>query len=274
VHAEGDYTLRVGTGDGVAQTNVSGTFIVSSSKDIRLFSETKITLTVGQSSIEIGADTITIKSPTIKLKGASVSAEGNGPKISLGDDAQVVSKSLEIKTESASLKLDQNAQLTGTKIQLGQPPEPPPPKDDQGNDKTKPFKLKVADADRQPYASKHYEVVAGGKRFEGNTGADGSLSVTIPDDAQVAEVSVWIDEYPTGERRHWTLRIADLDPATTPKGALQRLRNLGFFAGIASDWLGDDGKAAVRWFQQEIGIDPTGELDAKTSSELERVHGG
>lgn len=69
------------------------------------------------------------------------------------------------------------------------------------------------------------------------------------------------------------MRVEQLPPAATPKGALMRLKNLGYFEGVAGDAIDRGGESALRQFQKDHEIDESGKLDAATASELEKVHG-
>lgn len=89
-------------------------------------------------------------------------------------------------------------------------------------------------------------------------------------------MTLWIDEYPTGRRRQWSVDVGELEGAETPRGAMHRLRNLGYHSGGVADQVAEEDtalKAAVAWFQKDQDLPSTGELDAATAAEIAAQHG-
>ena len=76
----------------------------------------------------------------------------------------------------------------------------------------------------------------------------------------------------SGERREWTLALGSLEPATSLAGARSRLTALGFRVG-AGDELDPTTANAICDFQEQHDLQPSGEVDAATASELTAVHG-
>ncbi len=70
----------------------------------------------------------------------------------------------------------------------------------------------------------------------------------------------------------YTLNLRYLNPVDTPSGARERLRNLGYGGGDPGDDLDDDLGAAIAEFQEDNGMEPTGQLDDATSSKLKEKH--
>lgn len=67
----------------------------------------------------------------------------------------------------------------------------------------------------------------------------------------------------------YALQLGHARPHDTPDGAADRLRALGFL-----DTDDDDTEAAIEDFQVAHGIEPTGELDDKTTAALQEAFGG
>jgi type VI secretion system secreted protein VgrG len=268
-----DYSLMVGTGDAVAQTSVSGRYALGASDEVTIRSDRAIRLEVGATTVEITADGITLNGKALSLKGEAIVAEGNGPRLTLGDEAELVSQKLSFFSKRAGLELGEDGELWGEKVKLGGPKTAPQKKTEDDEKKSKPFNVKLTDANMEPYAEKHYELFAEGARFAGATGGDGGIDVAIPEAATRVDLTCWIDDYPTGRKKTWSVRVADLPPASTPQGAFMRLHNLGYYTGAAAEALGDAERAALRWFQKDHDLEETGALDHETVGELEHVHG-
>lgn len=104
----------------------------------------------------------------------------------------------------------------------------------------------------------------------GVTDADGTLAETIPASAKEATLTV-------GDLV-WKLAIAALNPIAKTldkgvSGAQGRLSNLGYDPGKIDGILGPKTIAAVKRFQKDEKMDPTGALDAATFAALEKAHG-
>ncbi|EYF08186.1 type VI secretion system tip protein TssI/VgrG [Chondromyces apiculatus] len=268
-------SVVVGAGQSAAQTHVDGTYAVAATGGLSLLSQETITLRVGSSVLEIADGAITLKAPVIRLQASEqLTAEGNGPRLSLGDDAELVAKTVQLFSEKARLELDRDAILKGDKVLLNCTSRDPQAEAARGEVKKKPFRVQLTDVDFEPYARKHFVLRAGPARIEGETDADGHASAEIPEDARLVDLTAWLDTYPTGRRRSWQIQVASLPPAETPAGALQRLSNLGYFKGAPAEALTEDGRSALRWFQKDHDLDETGNLDPATAAELTKVHGG
>jgi type VI secretion system secreted protein VgrG len=116
-------------------------------------------------------------------------------------------------------------------------------------------------------------VKAGGSRVDGVTGAGGEIDVEIPAEATSAEVTLWLDKRPTGRTRRYVVKIAALPGADTAPGAQLRLRNLGYFWGKPGELLDASTREALRDFQRDHGLEPSGELDGDTSAKLVEIQG-
>ncbi|CAN98366.1 Putative Rhs element Vgr protein [Sorangium cellulosum So ce56] len=274
----GEYSIDVGTGDdaGAAQINVSGSLVLGGSKSLRLITQGSLTLSAGESSLEISPEGIRIMAGRVEIAGAqALSLAGKGPTLSLGEEAELAAKKIRMFSTDAALELDEDAALWGKLVKLNCSRDEPPPGGDEDEEKTKPFNVQLTDEELEPYGGKRYQLVAEGRRFEGETDVDGAIAVEIPETAQLVEITMWPGKYPTGPRKKWTVRVAALPEATTVEGALRRLKNLGYYEGaIKEDPPADKGfRAALAWFQKDHELGESGELDAQTAGELVRVHG-
>ncbi len=76
------------------------------------------------------------------------------------------------------------------------------------------------------------------------------------------------------EYLEYSFRLGRLEPSDTPRGARQRLVNLGLLppGGESSGAIDPPTAAALRAFQIQAGLRPTGELDASTATKLAEIH--
>lgn len=267
-------TLRAGTGDSTFQITASGTLVLEASEALHLTSSKKLVFQVGPTKLTISADGVKVEGAAIGLKATDgFVAEGPGPKLSLSDRAELVSEEISLISKDAEIKLTNKAEIKATDIKLGGKKKDPEKGKDDEKPKTKKLKAKVADPDFEPYADKKFEVMAGGARIEGTTGIDGEVEAEIPEEADVANLKVWIDEYPTGRTRTWILDVVELPPAKEPKGALVRLKNLGYLTTEPGDVIDAPARAAIVWFQNDHELEASGELDDETVAKIEEVHG-
>jgi type VI secretion system secreted protein VgrG len=271
----GHATITVGTEDmGEAQAQVSGTLVLGATVGVRIVSDKSITLAVGDSTIVIDADGITLDAKVIRIKGTeSVSAEGAGPSLSLAEHAEIVAKKVNIYAEEARIELEKDASVKGRKVLLNCDSTDPEAKSKEEESAKRKFTLSFKDPRGEPYADKHYRCAVAGKISEGATGADGGLSVEVPSDAKIAQIRLWIDDYPEGRTRdHAVDLVESLPDAGTVRGAKQRLKNLGYYDGKIDDDDGDLGPPLLR-FQRDRDIPQSGKLDGATKSEIEKTHG-
>jgi len=109
---------------------------------------------------------------------------------------------------------------------------------------------------------------------------DGSDELLTTDDDGMIKVrtdrGAYVDlKFETELRMHEMRVFVVLEDVSTPKGAWQRLVNMGYVDDpepppkpFSEDYLA----AAVEEFQSEHGIRPTGELDSRTQSALDSSH--
>lgn len=236
-------------------------------------------LVCGESSIEVTPEKIVLKAASVELsptKTLECSTKG-GPSMTLGDDIEILSKKFRMFTESGALEVDKEFKVKGDKIKLGYDPSKPEKSKDEKDPETKPFSVKLSNYFLVPYASKKYHLMVDGQRFEGETDGEGVVNQDIPKSARQAVVRLWLDAYPEGRQRIYTLKLGELPPVADILGAKERLKNLGYYHGPLDTDEGDDLRAAVAEFQADHrdshGLDATGALDAGTAGALEEVHG-
>jgi type VI secretion system secreted protein VgrG len=273
----GDYGLIVGTPEAGNSNNIHvfGDYLAGATGRVNLRGDKGITLSCGGSSITISSDGIEIKGKSVKLVGTeSVSMAGKGPSLKLGEAAEMRSDKIKLFAKDAWLVLDKNVAMKGEMVKLNCDDETASaglPEDAQP--KLKPFKMKLTDADVQPYKGKKYQLLVDGATYEGTTDGDGNVDKKIPEDAKAITVVAWIGDYPTGEQRTWKISRAALPPATTVQGAQLRLTNLGYYKGDPTKEIDAATKGAIASFQTDSGLSSTGILDKATADKLVAVHG-
>ncbi len=111
-------------------------------------------------------------------------------------------------------------------------------------------------------------IVDNGQVQEGTLDADGLLDVAIPPNAK--KVHVIVGEG-IQEREH-IFKIGHVDPISELSGVQGRLGNLGYPRewGTASD---EEFRSTLLSFQQDHGLEATGELDDATRDALRQAHG-
>lgn len=122
------------------------------------------------------------------------------------------------------------------------------------------------------YAGKKWVLDLDGRLHDGTVADDGTVELPVPPEARKAELHVGEGD----EEEVVTLTLGALDPVGTPRGAQQRLRNLGFLASDpATEWT-EEALAALETFQKahvvKEGEAPSGEYDAATRDKLEEIH--
>jgi type VI secretion system secreted protein VgrG len=277
LHVDGNTDVVVGVPgkEHHATSFVYGDQVLGVSDTLRLRAEKGIILECGESSVEITPAGVRIRAKKLDL-GASESASmtGAGPSLRLNKEAELVADTLRLFSSKASLVLDKEAKLKGELIKLNCSDDTVSAESDEiVSDEKKPFKLKLSDAEYGVYANKTYHVLVDGARYEGTTDGDGLVDQQIPKYAKAVTVRLWTDAYPTGPQKTWTIKMDELASADSPRGAQQRLANMGYFSGDPKDALDDATRAALRDFQAHVGLPTTGELDTATVAKLGALHG-
>ncbi len=134
------------------------------------------------------------------------------------------------------------------------------------------LRVEVHDEDDKPLAGKRFTLVAGSSTIEGQTDGDGVLEASVDPTLQEVELSVFAEGDETGPRYVWEVKIGHLDPVEEVTGVQARLNNLGYYCGECDGKLGPLTETALRAFQDDQGLDPTGEADEPTRGKLIEVH--
>jgi type VI secretion system secreted protein VgrG len=252
-----------------------GKYVIGSDLVLDLSARNGVRLRCGESMIELTKEGIELKADTIVISAKkALNASGKGPKLILGDEAQLVSKTIRFFSSKASLLLGDEAHLDGDKVKLNCQGVDPDAADASGQPaRTKRFSLKLSDGDFASLAGKDYVLVTGGVKFEGKTSGEGVVEHDIPDDADVAALTVWIEDRPEGRSVQYRVKLGALEDSSVVSGAQARLKNLGYYAGSFGDVLDADTRAALKDFQVDHQLEATGELDAGTVQKLSDVHG-
>ncbi len=132
------------------------------------------------------------------------------------------------------------------------------------------FLQRNRDGTEAPIAGATCKVTVGGVEAMTSTNGDGWIDVKVVPNARTATVMV------DGESNvrppfAWQLSVGSLLPLTTRQGALNRLANLGYAA--PGENVEQCLSFAVRAFQDESGLESTGEFDSATCDQLEARHG-
>jgi len=278
IHVNGFHSVAVGLGSEHAKGTyyVRGDYLLGAAGIIKVSSDKALLLQCGESLIEITPKKIRLSAAEVEIVGArSASLTGNGPAVSLGESAEIVAKKLKILTPDASLELDRDARLDGKRVLLNcKDIDKPKNKDaNQEPEETRQFKLTVKDPELLPYADKRYALLVDGLLIEGKTSADGLIDQKIPKNAERADLTLWIDEWPTGKKLTWRFDLAELPPVESLNGAQVRLKNLGYYEGEPSGKNDEATRIALVWFQKDHKLEPTGELDDATRAALGSAHG-
>lgn len=69
------------------------------------------------------------------------------------------------------------------------------------------------------------------------------------------------------------VKLGELPGPDTVQGAQVRLRNLGYYWGTIGNTVDGATAKALKDFQTEHGLEPTGALDAPTQAKLAEIHG-
>jgi N-acetylmuramoyl-L-alanine amidase len=132
------------------------------------------------------------------------------------------------------------------------------------------LRIRMLKPDGEPLKAAEYTLSYAGGEIEGETNDEGLIDIEVPPDLTGATLLIDGDEH--------RLLLEHLDPVRdTPdegeRGARSRLSNMGYDVPPKSP---DDGAAmarAIRAFQADHGLDPSGVLDGGTVDKLVAEHG-
>ncbi|WP_438015111.1 type VI secretion system tip protein TssI/VgrG [Sorangium sp. So ce315] len=277
LRVQGSFSLEVGTEEDPRTVEAFswGDYAVGSASVLRLRGEGGLVLSAGESRIELTPKGITLKAPKVSIAGIeSVSVQGDGPRLRLDKEAEVVAETVRIYASESSVELDKDAHINGKLVKLNCGPLDP---DDVTSEGGKPslqhLKLKLTDVSMTPYAHKDYVLKSLGVKVEGKTDDDGVLEADLPAEARTAEVTLWIEPRPTGKTKRYVIALGELAAPDSVPGVESRLRNLGYYWGRSQTEITGDLARALRDFQQDHGLESTGRADAATRAKLVEIHG-
>lgn len=259
----------------VDSAHVFGDRVTTATGQVRFRADAGFVLECGASRIEVTKEGVHITGPSLRFEGAdSTTLKGKGPSLSLTESAELTADEMRFFAKDAWLVLDKDVRMKGGLVKMNCDDEKPLVSNDQPPEvKKRPLKLKLSDAEFTAYADRKYQLLVDGAVFEGTTTADGLVDKQVPEDAKSLQLVVWLGDYPTGERRTWTLEPVAMPPPTDVKGAQLRLQNLGYRSAGATGTFDDDTRKALASFQSDAGLPPTGLLDAPTAAKLAETHG-
>jgi hypothetical protein len=120
----------------------------------------------------------------------------------------------------------------------------------------------------EPLAGVPYVLVHSHQEFTGVTDDDGVVEVYVPPD--VPKVLLRVGE--GDDMRIYDITPRVLNPAGEIDGVQARLASLGYYAGPIHGELDDATRSAIRHFQRDYDLEPTGEIDEATTSTLDDAH--
>jgi len=252
----------------------SGSFVLGAKEKLVLSAQGGLLFQCGDNSIELDEDGVRIRAKNVQFDAKEkFSATGKGPEIVLDDTLQLTGKTMRVISSKASVILDDEAHVDGKQIKLNCKRMGAPPSDHRSEKPaTQKLHLVLYDNAGEAYAGKEYVLTSDGKMFEGTTGADGGLEEDIPAKATKADLLLFLGERPDGPKRRYAITVGDVPAADTVRGALIRLRNLGYYWGPIVDELKRQGVEAIKRFQKDQQQKVTGELDAVTKAALSDRH--
>lgn len=149
---------------------------------------------------------------------------------------------------------------------------------------TRPFSLVLQDDDLVPYPDTKYEIWIDGKKYVrqnddpkkvNRTNKDGLIFQEIPVVEKI-EIRIWFDKESEDDPEACEINEMEpwhLDPVDTVEGVQHRLENLGYSCGEDKHGeLGPDTTEALKAFQEDFGLTPSGEIDEETELLLVKLH--
>ncbi len=129
------------------------------------------------------------------------------------------------------------------------------------------FRLQLFDG-YEYRADEEFEITIGEETVTGVTDNEGRIDVPVPAGATEGTLFVGAD------RDEFKLQIGHLPPVTENAGVKNRLQNLGFACGEGEDEeeLDAETKMSLAEFQDQFGLEVTGEADPATQDKLVELH--
>jgi N-acetylmuramoyl-L-alanine amidase len=130
------------------------------------------------------------------------------------------------------------------------------------------LRIVIEDEQGEPRAHLPYRLEIDGSVRRGRTDAEGMLREPIIPGAR--DGRLFVGEQ--GAEEEYPLDLGWLDPVTELRGVQQRLKNLGYDC-VVDGQPGAQTEQAIRQFQTNHELAPTGEADEATRQALETEHG-
>lgn len=134
------------------------------------------------------------------------------------------------------------------------------------------LRLRLLNESNEPRADVAYTLDIDGRLLHGRTDSEGRLEHGLPPDARQGRLII----RPDGgrEEEEYALAVGYLDPRDDMSGVRARLMNMGYLTEDGANGEGDSGlERAIRRFQRDHGMRPTGVLDDELRRMLHDSHG-
>lgn len=132
------------------------------------------------------------------------------------------------------------------------------------------FTVRLVNDDDSPRGGVKYLLTVDGEEFEGQSTSGGEISVSVPPGAKTGKLEL-TDK--NGEEEEYDIALGYLDPIEEMSGVQGRLRGLGYYYGDISGENSDELGDAIREFQEDNGMEVTGEVDDALRSQLQSDFG-
>jgi hypothetical protein len=121
----------------------------------------------------------------------------------------------------------------------------------------------------EPLKNEPYTLDIDGKVSEGKTDNEGRIRVPVIPNAEKGKLVVG----EPGREINYTLDLANLDPIDEVIGFKKRLQNLGYSVGKVDNTVTPEFESAIRFFEAENKLEPTGEINETNKSKLKELYG-
>lgn len=121
-------------------------------------------------------------------------------------------------------------------------------------------------------ANTPYRLKLGSLEIEDKTDGEGWIKKKIPPNAEFGKLTLFLNPDNPDAAISWDVKLGHLDPVETTTGVKGRLSNLTFDCGTINEQENEDYKAAVSRFQDDCGLQVTGNVDEETRNRLEKEH--
>ena len=127
--------------------------------------------------------------------------------------------------------------------------------------------MQFLDEKNNPLANQKYIIEIDGILSKGSTDGDGKIEQSIPPNARGGKIVI-------GELRdEYLLNFGHIDPIEEISGVQGRLNNLGYDCGLIDGVLGKQTKEALLAYQNDHGLNKSGDIDEETRRLLKEKHG-